>query len=450
MRNEKIAQAKEAAKQILAGLQPGEFFNVIDYSDSISSFASQPIAVDTASLDRAATYISQIEANGGTNLHQALLEATRPAAQASHLPIILFLTDGLPTVGERDEARIREAVMTSNKAGRRIFPFGVGFDVNVPLLTRLAESSRGAPTFVLPSENVETKVSQVYRRLKGPVLSAPNLTSVNLGGASRVADLMPRVLGDVFEGDQIIVMGTYRATSDVVLSLSGDYFGKQLTWQIPFDPRKASYTNSFVPRLWAERKVASLIDEIRQAGAEGVNTNDPRIKELIDEIVRLSTKFGILTEYTAFLATEKEKFKDADGDGLIDHAASRAADNLSDLAVRQRWGTGAVRQQMDLEAKQSALRAPSNAYYMNENLQRQEVTNVLYYGDLAFFMRNNRWIDSRLLTDEDAKPDSEIRFGSTEYFELAQKLASSGRQNALTFDKDAVILVDQKRILIRR
>jgi Ca-activated chloride channel family protein len=297
---------------------------------------------------------------------------------------------------------------------------------------------------------VETKVSQVYRRLKGPVLSAPNLTSVNLGGASRVADLMPRVLGDVFEGDQIIVMGTYRATSDVVLSLSGDYFGKQLTWQIPFDPRKASYTNSFVPRLWAERKVASLIDEIRQAGAEGVNTNDPRIKELIDEIVRLSTKFGILTEYTAFLATEKEKFKDADGDGLIDHAASRAADNLSDLAVRQRWGTGAVRQQMDLEAKQSALRAPSNAYYMNENLQRQEVTNVLYYGDLAFFMRNNRWIDSRLLTDEDAKPDSEIRFGSTEYFELAQKLASSGRQNALTFDKDAVILVDQKRILIRR
>lgn len=450
MRNEKIAQAKDAARQILAGLQPGEFFNIIDYSDSVSSFAPQPIAVDQTALDRAAKYITSIEANGGTNIHQALLEATQPAAAASHLPIILFLTDGLPTVGERDEVKIRDAVKASNDEGRRIFPFGVGFDVNVPLLTKLADSSRGAPTFVLPNENVETKVSQVYRRLKGPVLASPVLTAADPASDGRVAELMPRIMGDVFDGDQIIVMGTYRATSKVTLALSGEFFGKQLTSQISFDPRQASYTNSFVPRLWAERKVTSLIDEIRQAGAEGLNTSDPRVKELVDEIVRLSTKYGILTEYTSFLATEKEKFRDADRDGVIDEAAARATTNLKDNAVQQRWGAAAVRQQMDLQAKQSGLQAASNAYYMNEKLEREEVTNVLYFGDRAFFLRDNRWIDSRLLADEDAKPDQEIVFGSAEYFELAATLAAKGRQNALTFDKDAVILVDQKRVLIRR
>ena len=58
----------------------------------------------------------------------------------------------------------------------------------------------GATTFVLPGEDVEVKVAQVFRRLEGPVLAAPSLRAVAEGGApapGRVRDLFPERLPDL-------------------------------------------------------------------------------------------------------------------------------------------------------------------------------------------------------------------------------------------------------------
>ena len=71
------------------------------------------------------------------------------------------------TVGRTSEISIRELLETGNAHNRRVFTFGVGGDVNVPLLDRLADTTRAKSTYVLPGEDVEVKVEDSTLYLKG-------------------------------------------------------------------------------------------------------------------------------------------------------------------------------------------------------------------------------------------------------------------------------------------
>lgn len=452
MRGEKLAQAKAAAEQVLQGLEDGEAFNIIDYSDSVSSLAGRPVIKDRETLARAKAYLAGLESNGGTNIEGALLEAMRPDPTSGMMPLVLFMTDGLPTVGERSEPAIREAVKAANLYKRRIFTFGVGVDVNVPLLATLADSSRGSPTIVMPNEDVEVQVSRVFKRLRGPVLGLPSFGVTGAdNGMRRISGVMPAMLPDVFEGDQIIVFGEYRGNAPMVLKVSGEAVdgktGSTREYQVPFDPAVASVRNSFVPRLWASRKVTALIDEVRQAGAKGTAATDPAMKEIVDEIVRLSTKYGILTEYTAFLATEQPSLATpADRE----RAMGKVTDSLQARAVECRDGAGAVNQQRDMDAKQASVNAPQNAWYFDKEMKKVELKSVMNVANCTLYYRNNRWVDSRCLETENAKPDRTIVIGTPEFTELAHRLAARGEQASLAFSDDALLMIDNERVLIKQ
>src|SRR5690606_4444660 len=148
------------------------------------------------------------------------------------LPMVLFLTDGLPTVGKRGEVEIREGAKGANVHERRVFTFGVGVDVNAPLLTALARGSRATSAFVLPDEDVEVKVGSVFRRLSGPVLAAPKLVALGDDGEpdpKRTRAVLPAELPDLFQGDQLTVLGKYTSERPLKLRLSGEYLGEPKT-----------------------------------------------------------------------------------------------------------------------------------------------------------------------------------------------------------------------------
>jgi len=56
-----------------------------------------------------------------------------------------------------------------------------------------------------------------------------------------------------------------------------------------------SYPESTIPRLWATRKIGYLLNQIRLKGPD---------QETIDQIVKLSIRYGIVTPYTSYLVTE--------------------------------------------------------------------------------------------------------------------------------------------------
>jgi len=454
MQGEKMRQALAAAAQIIEGLEEGEAFNIIDYSESIQSFAQAPVIKSQVTVAQARDYLNRIRASGGTNIHDALLEALRSPPTPGMLPMVLFLTDGQPTVGERSETGIRNALKKANDAERRIFSFGVGFDVNTPLLTAVSKASRGAATFVLPDEDVEVKVSQVFKRLAGPVLASPRLTVIGTDGEAdtrALRELLPAELPDLFEGDQIVLTGQYTTDKPVRLRLSGEYLGEPKHFDFELDVSGASTRHGYIPRIWANRKVAALVEHIRLAAADTADPmSDAARKEIVEEIIALSTKYGILTEYTAFLATEPERRFDT---------PERRAENFRDAedAIRRRaagvrLGAGGVAQELNVQ-RQAASPATVGRYrYLKdegEQIREVEITTVQNVADRTFFQRGGRWVESQLLATESEKPDRVVEFGTDEYLSLARELARDNRQVALALGGDVLLQVGKERVLVK-
>ena len=448
MRSEKIEQVKEAALQIIGGLKKGEAFNIIIYNDTVQCFSKNPVIKTEENEKAARAYIEGVTATGGTNIYDALSQALSQQPTEGMLPIVLFLTDGLPTVGQTSELAIRDLVTKSNPHNRRVFTFGVGFDVNAPLLEKIAADSRARAEFVLPKEDVEVKIGRVFKQLTGPILAAPELEVLTEDGrpaAGRTRDIIPQKLPDLFEGDQLVLLGQYVGQEPITFRLSGNYLGKSRTFKFAFEFDKANIQNGFVPRLWASRKIAALIDTVRQMGANpGISKDDPKLKELIDEIVRLSTEFGILTEYTAFLARE--------GTNLADRVSVRreAGYTLNERAMQTRAGIGAVNQSYNLIRQKDQVVLNSRNEYYDETMNRVSISSVQQVNDRAFYRRGNRWLDSRLVEKEnEIRPTKVIEFGSEEFLELAQKLARENRQGSIALKGEVVLLVDGDTILVK-
>ncbi|MFG0325957.1 MAG: VIT domain-containing protein [Phycisphaerales bacterium JB037] len=447
MRGEKLAQATESALQIIEALGPDEYFNIIAYSDTIDPFADKPVQRGEQSVQLARDYLKNIQAIGGTNIHDALAEALRPQPRPGTLPIVLFLTDGLATIGRTKEADIAKLIDTANPHQRRVFTFGVGFDVNAPLLTRLARDSRAVSTFVLPDQSVEVKVGEVFKKLAGPVLAWPEFTGSDPShlGNGRFTQVLPAELPDLFAGDQLVVVGRYDNLRHGTLQIEGKVGDRVRTFSVPFHARDASMKNAFVPRLWATRRIGVLTEAVRRLGEQGtVASNDPRMTELVDEIVHLSTEFGILTEYTAFLADE-----DA-GEMARRDIAAGATRALRERAVLDRSGMAAVNQEMNLNAQTAAARpmSPSEGY-LDARMNRVQLGQAVQQNaDRALVRRATRWIDSRLIGQETADPDETIAFASTRYFELADELAATGRQSLLANRGEVYLLHRGQRILV--
>lgn len=457
MRDKKIAQAREAARQVIEGLSEGEAFNIIDYSDSVAAFAAKPVIKSAETMTQARKYLDSITAQGGTNIHDALIEALRQEPTEGALPMVLFLTDGLPTVGERSEVGIREAAKKANNHKRRIFTFGVGYDVNSPLLSTIAEASRATSTFVLPEEDVEVKVGQVFRRLSGPVLASPTLTILDKDGdktTRQVRDLMPAALPDLFEGDQLTLLGQYTADEPLRVRLEGDYYGKPRAFEFTFNVDKASTRNAFVPRLWAGRKIAWMIDEIRQAAAEPSSAGtDARTKELVDEIVRLSTKWGILTEYTAFLATETTVAGVPVLRPAVDPGNFRTRADLSmqdrAAAPAGRSGAGSINQEQNLGMMKRSEKQNARNAYIDADMKQVETTAIRQIADQTVYKRGGRWVDASLLAKETEAPDRTVEFGTEEFGSILDRLAASNRQGVLALGGEIYLLIDGQKILVK-
>ena len=445
MRGGKLDQAREAALQVLAGLSDGEAFNVIAYDDGITSLSREALLKSPETAARAAAFIRGLEAGSGTNIHAALMEAVQPAPREGFLPIVLFLTDGLPTVGETSESAIRSSVTVSNRHGRRVFTFGVGADVNTHLLEKIAGDSRGAPTFVLPGQSVEPKVSQVFARLSGPVLEAPSLAVATSWGELRGADVLPARLPDLFRGDQLVALGRYRGSEPLVLSIRGKHRGSDRAYTTSFDPARATYRNAFVPRLWASRKIGVLVDAIRELGATPAPgaPEDPRLKELTGEVVRLSTEFGILTEYTAFLATE--------GTDLArrDEVLANALLNCRSRAVETRSGLASLNQSFNTQFQMNQTCLNRRNDWIAADMQVVQESRVQQVNDLAFFRKGSAWVDSRVYTvDGKPEPKRVAAFGSQEYSRIMEQLAASHRQGCASLRGDVMVLVEGELVLL--
>ncbi|MEE8521915.1 MAG: VIT domain-containing protein [Gemmatimonadota bacterium] len=292
MSGDKIEQARAALDQILAGLRIEDRFRVITFNSAVHAFRRDFVAASRGNLRAAREYLGDVQAEGGTNVMGALEQALEPAAEAGRLSLIVFLTDGKPTVGETSPERIAE-VADQLRDRERVFSFGVGHDVNTYLLDRLAEGGHGSVTYVRPGEDVEVAVSSLTRKISHPALSDLRVVRAPV----QLEDFYPRAIPDLFHGEELVLFGRYRGNGRGELVLEGSRAGETLRFRYPVEFARREPGNDFIPKLWAARKAGALSAEIRLHGAS---------PELVDEIRQLGLRYGILTQYTSYLVEEPQ------------------------------------------------------------------------------------------------------------------------------------------------
>ncbi|MBN1917123.1 MAG: VWA domain-containing protein [Verrucomicrobia bacterium] len=300
MSGDKIEQARRALTFCVNSLNEGDRFNIIQFATTVNAYRNALVEVSADAIKAARDYIAGLEATGGTDINSALAKALEMKPAETTRPfMVVFLTDGKPTIGETDNATILENVGAKNSTAVRLFVFGVGYDVNTHLLDRLAQDNGGVSEYVDPAEDIEVKVSGFYAKASNPVLT--NVALV-FGDGVRVYDLCPSTMPDLFEGVPLQVFGRYGGTGDVAITLTGEINGEKVshTYETTFPAEEEE--NEFVARLWATRRVAALLDEIRLHGEN---------EELVDSIKKLARGYGIVTPYTSYLIVEDSELERA-------------------------------------------------------------------------------------------------------------------------------------------
>jgi Ca-activated chloride channel family protein len=416
----KMDKARAALLFGIRSLRDGDRFNVISFAGEEHLMERDLINADASGRRRGEEFVKGLRPTGGTNINDSLIASMKQFDKNDRPKMLVFMTDGLPTVGETNIDKINANLQKTKTTDVRIFPFGVGYDVNTALLDKLGSENAGISDYVQPKEDLEIKVSSFFAKVSSPVLSDLEL---DLGDLQ--TDLMyPRKLTDLFKGMQLMVIGRYKNANDLknaTITLRGKSGRESRSFNysnLDFSVREED--NDFLPRLWASRRVGWLIEQIRLNG---------ETKELRDEIVDLGTRYGIVTPYTSYLAT----------DGTFANTLPTNTRQMSLLSadaaksMRAQSGAAAVRQSVQQNAMQE------NAYVLDGADKKDEDRIFIRNGTQNQFVANKNFIQqSNVWVDAEFKPELKqtevnLKFASDEYFalvsrerELAQYFALGG------------------------
>lgn len=415
----KMEKARSALLYGVRILRPQDRFNVIAFAGEERLMETGLIAADDRGRAHGETFVKSLRPVGGTNINQSLLAALNQFADTNRErpKMLIFMTDGLPTVGETNVTRIIENVRQARRPGVRLFTFGVGYNVNTALLDKLAAENGGVADYVEPKEDLEVKVSNFFAKVNYPVLTDLKL---HMGGA-RTDLVYPRELPDLFRGSQVTLIGRYSNDEDlkkVTIALTGLSGGTSRSYDyanLRFPLRAEA--NDYLPRLWATRRVGWLMEQVRTNGEQ---------KELRDEIVDLGTRYGIVTPYTSYLALEADQVISATGGAQQANRQGRAPmgalnSPTSPPAPKASPDVAAVTGQSAVVYSKSA-REQQEASRLKEEARSDAMRRV---GGKTFYLRDGVWTDA----EYDAAtrlPKTTVVFGSDEYFALLQQKPKLG------------------------
>ena len=421
MAGKKLDHAKNALTYCLENLNNNDRFEVITFSTEVNSLFKNLVAADKENITKAKQFVSDLKSVGGTNIEEALLTAIQTEAKNERPHIIIFITDGKPTIGETNQDQILQLIKRENTASNRIFTFGIGTEINTHLLDKITELTHASRTYIAPDEDIEIKISGFYNKVQYPVLTDLKL---EVNGKTELKSIYPKDISDLFVGTDITLLGKYKIPGSVEIELTGKISGSEKKFVSKITLPKEDLSHDFIPQLWAARRIGFLLDQIRLNGED---------KELVDEIVLLAREYGIITPYTSYLILEDEDVRTARNDlpadfQTLEGVVSRKASDREILkeefySFAEADGAKSIQNSEELQVLSNVKKLPQTSQGMSrinfsENSKSQNI--VQQRQGRAFYLNSNTWIDSRL-QNRKAGSEERIQFASKEYFELTHE-----------------------------
>jgi PGF-CTERM protein len=287
MSGDKIAQVQRVFAGIIADLPPDDYFNVIFFDRDVMVFRDTLMEASTQTKAEAANFVNALDANGGTNINEALLTALGMfEPDSGRVPIVVFLTDGEPTDGVTSPYVIRDNVKAANVAEASIFTiaFGIEDEANYDFLRALSLENCGVAEQFYPGKNAESGMNTFYKTISTPVITDMAFSY------RRASDIVNTGYDTLFAGSDAIVLARYQAgTGNIDSSIDAITRTGSRSFDKTF-PAVPGPDNSFIPKLWAHTKIRELMDRMVVEGE-----TDPVVSDITD----LSLEFGFVTLYTS-------------------------------------------------------------------------------------------------------------------------------------------------------
>jgi Ca-activated chloride channel family protein len=305
MKGTSLAQAKDALIMAIGRLTLADRFRIIRFASGYSDLTPLPVAADAAAIDRAKAYVRGLEAEGGTEIVNAVTAAlagvqapVEAPAQAgrSRLQQIVLITDG--AVG--DEERLL-SLINGRIGDARLFTVGIGSAPNGFLMTRAARVGRGTFTFIQSADEIKERMAELFLKLERPALTDVTLTWPH-GGATTV-EVWPRPLPDLYAGEPLVALMKLNGAGPE-LKVSGRLGGR-------FWEQSVTITGGApapgVKGLWGREKIRQLMASMRTVGLHlEPNDADAERAEIRREIVETALALGLVSKFTSLVAVDTE------------------------------------------------------------------------------------------------------------------------------------------------
>ena len=291
MQQGKLQAVKGALVAAIDALDAADLFNIVVFTHRADSFAAAPVPADPDNKKAATAFINQQDALGVSNFEAGLGRAMQQAFPANRVNHVIFLTDGLPTLGELELESLSELIGEWSAGQARLFTIGVGQDVDQGFLTGLAEEHRGEAYFLSEEGDIEAALQDLFESFTFPILLLDELSFDQV----EIHDVHPRGLETLAAGRELFQVGRYRGGGTFTLSLIGHVGEENVSVDFPLEFTQTDVSGSLIPRLWAYQKIQALEEQIARFGEQ---------QELLDDILALGLEYRLVTRRTSLFAPD--------------------------------------------------------------------------------------------------------------------------------------------------
>lgn len=286
-----IEKSKDLTIALMDTLRPNDTFNVISFSNGAKQLWAEPRGNTAANLSEAKSYVRALQANGGTEFLPAIEMSLSKPPPVGRMRLVVFNTDGF--VGNEFEILDR---IQKYRQNARMFTFGIGNGVNQFLIDAMSVEGRGGSETVTLADQADKAVAKFINRTHSPILTD---VGVKFEGV-QVSDVSPSAVPDVFAGQPVIVTGRFTKPGKGKVVLSGLMGSDSWSREVPVEFGAQGTGGAGVTSLWARRRIEDLsranwLDQLRGKPSENQTA-----------ITDLALKYGIMTQFTSFVAVEQK------------------------------------------------------------------------------------------------------------------------------------------------
>ena len=289
-----LATAKQLLTDLIGGLRPTDYFNVVLFAGDSTTLSEVPLQANQENISRAVDLISQQRGSGGTELLAAMNQAMALKHQLNTSRSVVLITDGYISAEKAVFDNIRANLTNTN-----VFVFGIGSGVNRYLIEGVARAGMGEP-FVVENEGAAAEAAAKFRAyIESPVLTDIHLQALGFD----TYDVQPLNFPDMFAQRPIILFGKYRGPVGGTFQLTGRSGSGDFVTTFDVANAQPDEENRALRYLWARSKITELSDF-----GDGEPSDD-----VVKQVTELGLKYNLLTPYTSFIAV-REKIVNPNGD----------------------------------------------------------------------------------------------------------------------------------------